>query len=157
MTAPDSEEMISYTSLVLNHCHYQSNRNLYMANTWIQMTYKTYSMIKENQQCRHHNKCHLMRSVHFLLSAKTTAGEKELSTEHILEEVWGRRQRDGREKQQVGFLSHNQQTVEWNVNDSTEYNGPWFSFRVITHVRLLFKNPALLIKAFHCSTSGTGQ
>lgn len=104
MTAPDSEKMISSTSLVLNHCHYQSNRSLYIANTWIQTTYKIYSMIKENQQCRHHSKCHLTRSVHLLLSAKTTAGEKELSTEHILEEVWGRRQRDGREKQQVGLF-----------------------------------------------------
>lgn len=128
-----------------------------MVNTWVQATYKIYFMIKENQQWRHHSKCHLTRSVHLLLSAKTTAGEKELSTEHILD-VRGRRQRDGREKQQqVGFLSCNQQTVEWNANGSTEYNGPRFSFRVITHVRLLFKNPALLIKAFHCSTSGTGQ
>lgn len=47
--------------------------------------------------------------------------------------------------------------AEMRVTASAERNGPRFSSRVITHVRLLFKNPALLIKASHRSTSGTGQ
>lgn len=75
----------------------------------------------------------------------------------VLNKVRERRWRDGREKRCVAFLSCNQQRAKWNVSDSAEYNGPQFSFRVITHVLLLFKNPAPLIKASHCSTSGTGQ
>lgn len=67
--------------------------------------------------------------------------------------VRGKRQRDGREKQWVDLPSCNQQRVKGDRNDSAEQNGPQFSSRVITHVRLLFKNPAPLIRAPHCSAS----